>query len=89
MGWKTNVLLVLGTNKRHLTRERLENTQEKSFSEKPNFFLTAEQNNAIKTNYVKEKIDKTQQKSLRRFCGERHEAINHIISKCNKLHKRI
>ena len=48
----------------------------------------AAQNNAIRTNYVKAKIDKTQQNSKYRFCGDRNETINCIIGECGPL-KRI
>ena len=44
----------------------------------------AAQNNALRTNYVKEEIDKTQQNSK---CGLRDdwiETIGHIISECSK-----
>ena len=44
----------------------------------------AAQNNTIQTNYIKTKIDKTQQNSKCRFCGDRNETINHI-SECIKL----
>ena len=47
--------------------------------------LMAAQNNAIRTNYVKSKIDKTQQSSKRGLCVNRDETINHIISECSKL----
>ena len=47
--------------------------------------LTAAQNNAIRTNYVKAKIDKTPQNSKCRLCGDRCETINLIISECSKL----
>ena len=47
--------------------------------------LIASQNNAIKTNHVKARIDKTQQNSKYRLCGDRDETINHIISECSKL----
>ena len=42
----------------------------------------AAQNNAIKTNYIKTRIDKTLQNSKCRLCGDRDETINHIISEC-------
>ena len=45
----------------------------------------AVQNNAIRTNHIKARIDKTQQNSKCRLCGDRDETINHIISKCSKL----
>ena len=47
--------------------------------------LIAAQDNAIKTNHIKARIDKTQQNSKCRLCGDRDETINHIISECSKL----
>ena len=47
--------------------------------------LIALQNKAIRTNYIKAKIDKTQQNSKCRLCCDRDEMINHIISECSKL----
>ena len=47
--------------------------------------LIAAQNNAIRTNHIKARIDKTQQKSKSRLCGERDKTINHIIRECSKL----
>ena len=47
--------------------------------------LIAAQNNSIRTNYFKAKIDRTQQNSKCRLCGDINETINHIISKCSKL----
>ena len=47
--------------------------------------LIAAQKNAIRTNYVKAKIDKTQQNFKCSLCGVREEMINHIISECSKL----
>ena len=41
--------------------------------------------NAIRTNHIKARIDKTQQNSKCRLCGDRDETINHIISECSKL----
>ena len=49
------------------------------------FFLIAAQNNAVKTHHIKARIDKTQQNSKCRLCGDRDETINHIISECSKL----
>ena len=40
----------------------------------------AAQNSAIRTNHIKARIDKTQQNSKCRLCGDRDETINHIIS---------
>ena len=47
--------------------------------------LMAAQNSAIRTNHIKARIDKTQQNSKYRLCGDRDETINHIISECSKL----
>ena len=38
--------------------------------------------------YAKAKIDKTQQDSILRLCGDRDETSNHIISKCSRLARR-
>ena len=43
------------------------------------------QNNAIRTNLIKVRIDKTQQNSNYRLCGARDETINYIIKECSKL----
>ena len=45
----------------------------------------AAQNSAIRTNHIKVRIDKTQQNSKCRLCGDIDETINHIISECSKL----
>ena len=47
--------------------------------------LIAAQNNAIMTNHIQVRIDKTQQNSRYRLCGDRDETINHIKSECSKL----
>ena len=49
------------------------------------FHLIAAQDNAIRTNHIKARIDKTQQNSKCGLCGDRDETINHIISECSKL----
>ena len=43
------------------------------------------QNNALKTNYIKEKIDNTLKNSMRRLCGDRDETVNHIIIEYSKV----
>ena len=47
--------------------------------------LISAQNNAIRTNNIKAKIDNTQQNSKCRLCGDWDETINHVISECSKL----
>ena len=51
--------------------------------------LITAQNNAIRTNHIKARIDKTQQNSRCRLCGDRDEMINHIISEHNKLVQKV
>ena len=45
----------------------------------------AVQNNAIRTNHIKVRIDRTLQNSKCRLCGDRDETINHIITECSKF----
>ena len=47
--------------------------------------LMAAQSNTIRTNYIKARIDKTQENSKCRLFGDRDETINHMINKCSKL----
>ena len=47
--------------------------------------LITSQNNAIRINHIKVRIDKTQQNSRSRSGGDRDEMINHILSECSKL----
>ena len=47
--------------------------------------MIAVQDNAIRPNHIKARIDKTQQNSKYRLCDDRDETINHIISECSKL----
>ena len=50
--------------------------------------LIATQDNAIRTNHIKARIDKTQQNSKCRLCCDRDETTNHIINECSKLAQR-
>ena len=56
-----------------------------NFKRETESLLIAEQDNAVRTNHIKARIDKTQQNSKCRLCGDRDETINHIISECSKL----
>ena len=56
-----------------------------NFKRETEYLLIAAQNNAIRTNYIKARIDKTRQNSKCRLCGDRDKTINHIISECSKL----
>ena len=56
-----------------------------SFKRETESLLIAAQNSATRTNHIKARIDKTQQNSKYRLCGDRDETINHIISECITL----
>ena len=56
-----------------------------NFKRETESLLIAAQNNDIRTNHIKTRIDKTQPNSKCRLCGDRAETINHIISECSKL----
>ena len=47
--------------------------------------LIAIQNNAIRTNHIKARIDRTQQNSRCRLCDDGHKKNHHIISECSNL----
>ena len=47
--------------------------------------LIASKNNAVRTNNIKARIDKTQQNSRCRLCDDTDEAITHVKRKCSKL----
>ena len=64
------------------TRTRLKKGNLKRETE--SLFITA-QSNAIRSNYIKARIDNTQQNSKCRFCRDRDETTSHIWSKCRKL----
>ena len=50
--------------------------------------ICAVQEQALRTNYTKNKIDKTSKNPLCRMCGKRGEIVHHIICECNKLVQR-
>ena len=47
--------------------------------------IVAAQNQSIRANLVKAKIDKSQGDSLCRVCRKVDESIDHIVSGCSKL----
>ena len=47
--------------------------------------LKAAKNDAIRTNHIKARIDKSQHSSRWRSCGDKDETINYIIRKCREL----
>ena len=50
--------------------------------------IVAAQNQSIRTNLVKAKIDKSQGDSLCRVCRKVDESIDHIASSCCKLQQK-
>ena len=59
--------------------------KKENFKRETESLLIAAQNNAMRTNHIKVRIDKTQQNSKCRLCGDRDETINQLIRECNKL----
>ena len=47
--------------------------------------IAAAQDQSIRTNLVKTKIDKSQGDSLCRVCRKVDESVDHIVSGCSKL----
>ena len=45
------------------------------------------QEQAIRTNVIKAKIDKTHKESKCRMCGRVDETVNHVLSECSKIAK--
>ena len=54
-----------------------------NFKREKESLLIAAPNNAVRTNHIKARTDKTQQNSKRRLYCDKDETINHIISKCS------
>ena len=52
---------------------------------KTEYLLIAAQNNTIKWNHIKAKIDNTQHNSICRLCGDRDETITHILREYSEL----
>ena len=59
--------------------------QEGSLKRETETLIMAAQGQAVRTNLVKAKIDKTQEDSTCRMCGKADESINHLLSECSKM----
>ena len=59
-----------------------------NFNRENESLLIAAQDSAIRTNHIKARLDKTQQNSKCRLCGDRDETINLIISEFIKFAQR-
>ena len=58
--------------------------RKENFKRETESLLITAQNNAVRTNHINARIDKMQQNSKCRLCGDRNETINHI-GECRKL----
>ena len=47
--------------------------------------LCAAQEQAVRTNYVKLRVDRTSESPLCRLCGTKSESVQHLVSGCEKL----
>ncbi len=47
--------------------------------------VMAAQEQAIRTNVIKARIDRTQEESKCRMCGRVDKTINHLLSECSKM----
>ena len=86
MGRKTTVWILQATKWKDYTQASLNRTKKRKPLEKNciSFFIAAK-NNAIRANYIKAKIDKTQQNSKYRVRGDRDELVNHTRLEWSKL----
>ena len=50
--------------------------------------IVAAQNQSIRTNLVKAKIDKSQKDTLCRLCKKADESIDHVVIGCSKLARK-
>ena len=50
--------------------------------------ICAAQEQALRTNYIKCRIDKSVESQLCRLCKEKGESIHHVVSECKKLAQR-
>ena len=71
------------------TRDKLkqmdQRTRREKFKRETESILIGAQDNAVRTNHIKARIDKTQQNSKCTLCGDRDGTINHILSERGKL----
>ena len=79
MGRNESIWIVHTTNEGNCTRDGLEMTLKTKLGKRNGIFFIAVLNNAIRSNYVKTKLDNIQNKSKNRLCSERNKTFNHII----------
>ena len=72
----------------HMDKQKnnnLDMVKKRNLKRETESLIIAAENNAIRTNYIKAKIDKTQQNSKCRLCGDRDETVNKVLSECIKI----
>ena len=57
-------------------------SKEQDLKRETESLILAAQEQAIRTNVIKAKIDNTQKESKCRMCGKVDETVNHIVSEC-------
>ena len=62
--------------------------RKENFKRETESLLIVAQNNVIRTNHIKARIDKSKQNCKCRLCDDRDETINHITSECSKLARK-
>ena len=82
---KTTVWTFQMTHKQNSHEKTWTWQRKRNFKRETESLLITAQKNAIRTNHIKARIDKTQQNSRCTLCGDRDETINCIISECCKL----
>ena len=85
---KTTVWIFQATNHRHLTGKKLDMAKKGKPFERDwisTNSCTKQRHKDVMTNYAKVKIDKTQQNSKCRLCGDRDEWVNCLISEFCKI----
>ena len=73
---------------KRLTREKWMWLRKGNPKKEEESLLIEAQNDNIRTNHIKARIDKMSLNSKHRFCGGREENINQIISQCSKLEQK-
>ena len=53
-----------------------------------NSLIVTSQNQSMRKNLVKAKIDKSQKDALRRLCRKADESIDHVVSGCSKVEQK-
>ena len=85
---KTILWTLQATNKQNLLRKNLEMVRKANLKKETESLRTAAQNNAIRTKYIKARIEKTRQNSKCRLCSDRDETIKHRRSDQVKVNKK-